>query len=485
MLDRRAREHGIPGPAALTGDWFGSRAVVAPSVHLEPEAELTGALAAPSRLPVGTDGPGNPASADVPPDSTPPDSTPSDSTPSDSTPSDAVGGGWMGYLSYDLADPSRRHGPLPPAAWGWAGHVLRLDAEGRWWFEALDGTPGGDADPDEFRQLLAGATSGEPGTSEPGTDAVTAGAATAEFTGAGPAAPTWQATSLHRPARADHERAVTECVRAIGAGEVFQANICTRFTGVFDGSPLALFTEGTRRLRPARAAYLAGEWGAAVSMSPELFVSRHGATVRSTPIKGTRPRRGPQDDAGAHLLRESVKDVAENVMITDLVRNDLGRVCEIGSVHVPELLAVRPAPGVWHLDSTVVGTLAPTSDDTSLLHAAFPPGSVTGAPKIRALDLIAELEPVARGLYTGAIGLASPIAGTELNVAIRTFEIAAGEVHVGVGGGITADSDARAEWHECLDKAAPLETLLASPPDGRETGDPAAGQSARAATTAS
>ncbi|MCP2181257.1 aminodeoxychorismate synthase component I [Prauserella alba] len=441
-LARRARDRALPGPAALTGDWFGSRAVLAPSVHLEPVTDRADALATPSRLPADT------AGSDI-------------AAPAGTAETGSVGGGWFGYLSYDLSDPSRRDGPLPPAVWGWAGHVLRLDAEGRWWFEALDGTPGGDADAAEFQELLTSACTEAP------TD---------------PATHTWHATSLHRPPRADHERAVADCVRAIAAGEVFQANICTRFTGTFDGSPLALFTEGTSRLHPARGAYLAGPWGAAVSMSPELFVARHGTAVRSTPIKGTRPRRGPQDDAGAHLLRESVKDVAENVMITDLVRNDLGRVCEIGSVRVPELLAVRPAPGVWHLDSTVVGTLAPDTDDTALLHAAFPPGSVTGAPKIRALDLIAELEPVARGLYTGAVGLASPVAGMELSVAIRTFEIAAGEVHVGVGGGITADSDPAAEWDECLDKAAPLQTLLAAPPgDG---GSPSR-QSARAATTAS
>ncbi|MFD6795575.1 MULTISPECIES: aminodeoxychorismate synthase component I [Prauserella salsuginis group] len=444
VLEHRARDHALPGPAALTGDWFGSRAVLAPSVHLDPVPDPSDALAMPARLPAGTDGSGIAAAADD---------------------TGAVGGGWFGYLSYDLSDPSHRRGPLPPAVWGWAGHVLRLDAEGRWWFEALDGSPGGDADAGEFRDLLAAAAAG-----------------------AHPAAAhTWHATSLRRPPRGDHERAVADCVRAIAAGEVFQANICTRFTGTFDGSPLALFTEGTRRLHPARAAYLAGEWGAAVSMSPELFVARHGTAVRSTPIKGTRPRRGPQDDAGAHLLRESVKDVAENVMITDLVRNDLGRVCEIGSVRVPELLAVRPAPGVWHLDSTVVGTLTAGANDTALLHATFPPGSVTGAPKIRALDLIAELEPVARGLYTGAVGLASPVAGTELSVAIRTFEIAAGEVHVGVGGGITADSDPGAEWHECLDKAAPLETLLATPPgdDAGAGGAAPSRQSGRAATTAS
>jgi Anthranilate/para-aminobenzoate synthases component I len=158
--------------------------------------------------------------------------------------------------------------------------------------------------------------------------------------------------------------------------------------------------------------------------------------------------------------------VAENVMITDLVRNDLGRVSEVGTVGVPELLTVREAPGVWHLESTVEGQLAPGVDDADLLRAAFPPGSVTGAPKLRALDLIAELEPEPRGVYCGAIGLASPLAGMELNVAIRTFELrerlAGGyALALGVGGGITASSDPRLEWEECLHKAAPLEELLA------------------------
>jgi para-aminobenzoate synthetase component I len=147
-------------------------------------------------------------------------------------------------------------------------------------------------------------------------------------------------------------------------------------------------------------------------------------------------------------------------MITDLVRNDLGRVSAVGAVTVPELLAVHAAPGVWHLESTVAAELAPGVDDAELLRATFPPGSVTGAPKLRALELITELEPEPRGAYCGAIGLASPCAGMELNVAIRTFEIAEGAVALGVGGGITASSDPEAEWQECLHKAAPLESLL-------------------------
>ena len=376
----------------LSGEWFGARAVIAPSLTVSPRD-----------LPV-------PSGVDAPPG--------------------VLGGGWFGYLSYDSADPSGRSGALPAAAWGWADHVLRWSSSGTCFLESLDG---GGPSVSTMESLL----------SSPPPDL------------------SWAAGPLRRPLPSEHRDAVKACVHAIEAGELFQANICSRFTGAFSGSPEALFATGVASLDPRRAAFVAGPWGSVVSFSPELFLARHGRAVRSTPIKGTLPRRGPADDGNAELLRRSAKDVAENVMITDLVRNDLGRVCEVGSVTVPSLLRVRPAPGVWHLDSTVTGVLRPTVSDAELLDATFPPGSVTGAPKIRALDLIAELEPCGRGVYTGAIGLVSPAAGLELNVAIRTFEIRAGAISLGVGGGITADSDPEAEWQECLHKAAPLERLLA------------------------
>lgn len=370
----------------LSGDWFGAQAVIAPSLAVSPR-----------------DFPSL-GEADAPPG--------------------VIGGGWFGYLAYDAS------GSLPPAAWGWADHVLRWSASGVCHLESLDG---GGPSASTMESLLA----------------------------ASPPDLSWEAGPLRRPLPSEHRDAVKACVHAIEAGELFQANICSRFTGTFSGSSAGLFAAGVSSLAPRRAAFLSGSWGSVVSFSPELFLARHGRAVRSTPIKGTLPRRGPADDGNALLLRQSTKDVAENVMITDLVRNDLGRVCEVGTVAVPSLLRVRPAPGVWHLDSTVTGVLRPSVSDASLLSATFPPGSVTGAPKIRALDLIAELEPCGRGVYTGAIGLVSPAAGLELNVAIRTFEIAGGAVSLGVGGGITADSDPEAEWQECLHKAAPLERLLA------------------------
>ncbi len=154
-------------------------------------------------------------------------------------------------------------------------------------------------------------------------------------------------------------------------------------------------------------------------------------------------------------------------MIVDLVRNDLGRVAEPGSVTVPELLAVRPAPGVWHLVSTVTATARPGVSTRDLLDAAFPPASVTGCPKTRARELLQRWEPSSRGIYCGTVGMASPLAGTELNVAIRTVEFGAdGTCALGVGGGITIDSAPAAEWQECLDKAASILSL--STPRRRE-----------------
>ncbi len=393
VLAHHNAARGLPPPAMLSGEWFSSEAVIAPSVA------------------VSAGVPSFPAQVDAPPG--------------------VIGGGWFGYLSYDSVDPSGRRGALPASAWGWADHVLRWSSSGTCHLESLDD---GGPSMSTLESLLASAV---PDLS-------------------------WTAGPLRRPLPSEHRDAVKACVHAIEAGELFQANICSRFTGSFSGSPEALFAAGVSSLAPRRAAFVAGPWGSVVSFSPELFLARHGRAVRSTPIKGTLPRRGPLDDGNARLLRRSTKDVAENVMITDLVRNDLGRVCEVGSVAVPSLLRVRPAPGVWHLDSTVTGVLRPSVSDASLLEATFPPGSVTGAPKIRALDLIASLEPCGRGVYTGAIGLVSPAAGLELNVAIRTFEIAAGRIALGVGGGITADSDPEAEWQECLHKAAPLERLLAT-----------------------
>jgi para-aminobenzoate synthetase component 1 len=249
-----------------------------------------------------------------------------------------------------------------------------------------------------------------------------------------------------------HRRGVLACLEAISAGEVYQACVCTQFAGRIEGPAIDFFAEAVARTSPARAAYLAGDWGAVASLSPELFLRRRGDAVASSPIKGTLP-----GHANPAALRASVKDVAENIMIVDLVRNDLGRVADTGSVSVPELLVVRRAPGVWHLVSTVTARVGVDVPMAAVLDATFPPASVTGTPKLRARQLLRGWEPRRRGIYCGTVGLASPIAGCELNVAIRTVEFdGRGNALLGVGGGITADSDPDREWEECLDKAAPF-----------------------------
>ena len=270
----------------------------------------------------------------------------------------------------------------------------------------------------------------------------------------------------------------------IRAGDIFQANICLRAEAEFAGDPLDAFCQAaTNYSRPTRpssasppfrrpppadasaggAARRPGVTRAAVaSLSPELFLRRAGHTVTSKPIKGTARRGGDPGEAAAQLaeLERSAKNRSENVMIVDLVRNDLSRVCVPGTVTVPDLLGAEPHPGLWHLVSTVEGTLGDGVTDGDLIRAAFPPGSVTGAPKVRALEIIDELELAPREAYTGAIGYRSPVAGLELNVAIRTFEFAAGRCWLGAGGGIVADSDPEAEYAECLIKATPLITAI-------------------------
>ncbi|MGP4021179.1 aminodeoxychorismate synthase component I [Saccharopolyspora sp. 5N708] len=397
----RARRRGLPPPAALTGDWFGGCAVLAPSVRIDavpPERALRTA-----------------------------------DTPSTAAEPGPVGGGWIGYLGYGLTDPGRQTQSrrLPTAAWGWTDHVLRREASGQWWFESLDA-----AEPGLVAELVELVAAGDLPRAR------------------------WEAGPVDGPDADQHGKAVRGCVEEIAAGEIFQANICSRFEVPFRGDPLEVFAAGSDRLQPARAAYVAGMWGAVASLSPELFLARHGRVVRSSPIKGTLPRRGPHDDGNAELLRSSTKDIAENVMIVDMARNDLGRVAEVGRVTVPRLLDVQPHPGVWHLVSDVRAEVAEGLANSALLSAAFPPASVTGAPKVRALEVIADLESQPREVYCGAVGMVSPVAGLELNVAIRTLEYADGVLHLGVGGGITADSDPEREWQEVLTKAAPILSLL-------------------------
>jgi len=406
-----------PAPFALTGSWAGGGAIVgcAPLLHAPTDADPFATVAALPRLEAATG---------------PPDG--------------AVGGGWFGWLGYRLGRRLERlpDGPPRPVAipeFGLAyyDHVLRLDRDGRWWFEALVSDRREDALDERRDELIAMlAYDAEP-------------------------APPYVPPPPFRLSRAHaehHVAAIRDCRARIADGEIYQANICLRLETEWDGDATALFERARRRIDPPYAGVFCTPWGGIASLSPELFLRRRGADVVTAPIKGTIERDVDLTLAGAALarLRTSAKDAAEHVMIVDLMRNDIGRVCEYGSVRAPRVPDAEPHPGLWHLVSRVRGTLRSDADDGDLLRATFPPGSVTGAPKIQAMRVIAGLEPTGREVYTGSLGYVSPVAGLELNVAIRTLELSRGRLWLGAGGGIVADSDPRQELEEALVKARPI-----------------------------
>lgn len=259
-----------------------------------------------------------------------------------------------------------------------------------------------------------------------------------------------------RAARPDSDvaDAVGRVLAWIGAGDVYQVNVTRRFTGRLSaGADAADLFVRLRQLGPVPYAALLDPGPVqVVSLSPECFLrlDLHERRVETCPIKGTRPRGdSPERDAAlAAELRADPKELAEHVMIVDLVRNDLGRVCETGSVHVAERWPVVSFPGVHHLVSTVRGTLRRDADLGAVLRATFPCGSITGAPKIRACQIIAEVEREARGVYCGAIGWVDPRGRAVLNVPIRTGVVAGRALHVHAGGGIVADSDPEREIAE-------------------------------------
>ena len=344
-------------------------------------------------------------------------------------PSDVAGfgGGWIGAWGYQLGrrverlpEPRVRPVPQPDHRLAFYDHVLRL-TDGVWWLESLTV----DADRDDAVLAILDGPPAAPRAHEVGTFEMT-------------------------PGPDGHRAAIAAVLEHVAAGDVFQANLCARLEASFDGDPLDVFCAGAERLRPAYAAFVDSPEGALVSFSPELFLRRTGHEVLSSPIKGTAPLTSDPAELAA-----SAKDRAENIMIVDLIRNDLGRVCVPGSVRVPATTRVE-RHAVWHLVSDVVGHLAPEVRDSDLLRATFPPGSVTGAPKVRAMQIVDALEATAREAYTGAIGHVSPAAGLELSVVIRTFEIAGDRIWLGVGGGVVADSTPAGEYAECLVKARPL-----------------------------
>jgi para-aminobenzoate synthetase component 1 len=256
----------------------------------------------------------------------------------------------------------------------------------------------------------------------------------------------------------EYIKAVSRVREYIAAGDVFQVNLSQRFEADLKISPYDLYKR-LRTVNPAPfASYLNFPGIAIVSASPERFLRVEGDLVETRPIKGTRPRgKEPvEDERLARELTHSIKDRAENLMIVDLERNDLGRVCRYGTVKVTELAILETFPTVFHLTSTVVGRLHRGKSNIDLLKATFPGGSITGAPKVRAMEIIDELEPTKRSVYTGSIGYLSFNEDMDINIVIRTFLIKEGKAYFQVGGGIIYDSDSEAEYEETLDKARAL-----------------------------
>jgi anthranilate/para-aminobenzoate synthase component I len=347
-----------------------------------------------------------------------------------------VGGGWVGWLGYGLSRRLEQLPPDPPApvvrpefSLAFYDHVLLHDGA-RWWFEALWSPERADllrARLTEWQDRLGRAPGQRPNAYR--------------VTG----------FEIGRNGAAGHRFAVADARRRIVEGELLQVNLCLRLEAGFAGDPVDLLAGAIPGARPRFGALVAG----VVSLSPERFLRREGRLVQTEPIKGTSARVGSPERQQAALeeLLASTKDAAELVMIVDLMRNDLGRVCSYGSVGA-ELPRAEAHAGVWHTVSTVSGRLREGVGDGELLRATFPPGSVTGAPKVQAMKVIAALEATRREAYTGAIGIASPVAGLDLSVAIRTFELDRGRIWLGAGGGIVAGSDPERELREALAKAA-------------------------------
>ncbi|MBI4230563.1 MAG: aminodeoxychorismate synthase component I [Planctomycetes bacterium] len=363
-------------------------------------------------------------------------------------------GGAVGFLSYDLKNdierlPSRAKDDLghPAIRFGWYDVVAAFDAStGRWtlcWDEDVAGAAERAA---RWARRWARAAPLPPPAQAP---PVAGGELSCTFS------------------RAAYEDAVRRAKHAIVDGEVYQLNLSRRISLPWEEGSWDLY----RRLRRSNAAPYAAylPWGDpdVLSSSPELFLEVDGRAVRTRPIKGTAPRGADVegDTRARRLLESSEKEAAELTMIVDLERNDLGRVCRPGSVRATSLGTTETYATVHHRVATVEGTLLDGVGTGALLRATFPGGSITGAPKIRAMELIDAIEPTARGVYTGAIGWIGRDGRGALNIAIRTPTVSRGTLSFQVGGGIVADSDSAREYEETGHKAAGMLRALGVPPE--------------------
>jgi para-aminobenzoate synthetase component 1 len=265
--------------------------------------------------------------------------------------------------------------------------------------------------------------------------------------------------------REEYIAAVEKARQYIIDGDIFEVNLSQRFETDLCTTPYELYKR-LRRLNPAPfACYLGFDDVIVASASPERFLRLREGCVETRPIKGTRPRgkNTKKDQKLADELISSLKDQAENIMIVDLERNDLGRICQYGSVKVTELAILEVYPTVFHLTSTVIGRLEEGRGIVDLLRATFPGGSITGAPKVRAMEIIDELEPTRRSIYTGSIGYFGFDGNLDLNITIRTFIIKGGKAYFQVGGAVVYDSNPEDEYQETLHKAKAMIDSLSNP----------------------
>jgi len=350
-----------------------------------------------------------------------------------------LAGGVIGYLAYEagraVAPRAKRHGcPVPLAVLRRYDPLLVFDHGTRQW-SLVSGTPARaragwlerlNAEPERWLGPLA----------------------------AEPLRATW---SVER-----YRAALLRIAEYLAAGDAYQVNLTQPFTTTLAAPPAVLFERLAHRHAVPYGAYLDCGAFQMLANSPELLLRRRGRRLETRPIKGTRPRGddAASDVAYAQALQTSVKDRAEHVMIVDLERNDLGRVCDPGSVVVERLLELESHPSVHHLVSTISGRLSAGVDLATILRAVFPGGSITGAPKVRAMEIIAELEDAPRGIYTGAFGLFDARGDLELGLPIRTAIVHDGVVTYQAGGGIVADSDPDMELAECWLKTAALRRAL-------------------------
>ena len=384
--------------------------------------------------------------------------------------------GWIGYIGYEvgrivekLPSQTPRDTTLPDLRLAFHDAVLVFDNIKKLWalieLQFDDPPPHAGKAASILREILTLEISSNPGSSKVQQTA-------AKLTPRGiKNTKTLQKTEWSSNFTPDEYRnTVARCVEYIAAGDIFQVNLSQRFEIPNSRSPADIYHSLRTRNPSWYSAYMNfnsdSHKCSVICSSPELFLRCRGRKVTTRPIKGTRPRTGDssRDTKAADELRTSEKDNAELTMIIDLLRNDLGRVCEFGSVRVTDPCRLETHPTVYHLVGTVEGKLREGLGQAELLRATFPGGSITGAPKIRAMEIIDELEPVARGVYTGCIGIVGVNGSSEWNIVIRTIICDNDRALVQVGGGIVADSTPEGEYRETLDKArAMLEAIDMTP----------------------